>query len=312
MTTQQAAPSTTVKMAWLEITPNCQLSCRHCYAGSGPGLGHGIVPFEKWQETITSLHAMGVGFVQFIGGEPTTHPRFCELVEFAAQLGLEVEVYSNLVSITERMWQLFVRHRVQIGTSFYTPDPMLHTRITNSPHAYQKTLGNIQKALSLGLRLRVGMVRVTEEQNIAEAKELLTQLGVKRIGVDRARGVGRGANIISESSVSALCGSCITGRCAITASGDVFPCIMARAFPVGNILQSTIEEILRGDTFRITIDRLSAAFATRTYRCEPDECKPDVDPDPLDCDPECDPKAFPPCSPDCCPETVADCEPTEA
>jgi MoaA/NifB/PqqE/SkfB family radical SAM enzyme len=302
----EATPVTTQTMfAWLELTPSCQLHCTHCYRESMPGLGHGALRSDDWKQVITSLRASGTQYVQFIGGEPTIHPHFCELLEYAVGVGLSIEVYTNLVSITSHLWELFTQHQVRIATSFYTDTPAIHDAITGVSGSYGKTLANIKKALAHRLVLRVGMVHMREDQNIDAAKALLTDLGVKKIGVDRARGVGRGMQIRQEDPVSALCGACTRGKCVITASGEVFNCIMSRSFPVGNVLEQDISEILAGETMQITTTMLNAAFAVRslTRDCEPD--------DPLDCEPECDPKDFPDCNPDCCPETVADCEPSE-
>lgn len=301
----EAPPQTT--FAWLEITPSCQLQCVHCYRESRPGLGHGTMSVDDWKRVISSLRISGTEYVQFIGGEPTIHPHFCELLEYAADAGLSIEVYSNLVSITSRMWALFTRHQVRLATSFYTDSATIHDSITGAVGSYGKTLANIKNALALGLQLRVGMVRMRDDQGIERAKVMLNNLGVKKIGVDRARGVGRGMHIRVEDPIAALCGACTRGKCVITASGEVYNCIMSRSFPIGNVLEQEISAVLAGTTMQTTTALLDAAFAARTTKAA---CPPDDD-DPLDCEPECDPKAFPECPPDCCPETVADCEPTE-
>ena len=294
-----------ITFAWLEITPSCQLRCVHCYRESMPGLGHGSMQGDDWKRTIASLAAHGTKYVQFIGGEPTIHPRFCELLEYAAEVGLNIEVYSNLIGITSQMWTLFTTRQVRIATSFYTDSAVIHDAITGVTGSYGKTLANIEKALALGLTLRVGMVHMRDDQNIESAKMMLTNLGVKKVGVDRARGVGRGIQIRAEDPVAALCGACTRGKCVITANGEVFNCIMSRSFPVGNVLQREIGVILAGEAMQATTAMLNTAFATREITAR------DCDPDELDCDPECDPQTFPDCSPDCCPETVADCEPSE-
>src|SRR5947209_9787535 len=144
-----------VEFAWLELTPSCQL---HCYAGSRLGLGHGQMSVSDWKEVMTSLTAHGTRFVQFIGGEPTIHPHFCELLHEAGHLGLGIEVYSNLVSISTPMWDLFGRYHVRLATSFYSEVPALHDSITMEAGSQQKTFGSIQKAIALGLRIRVGIV----------------------------------------------------------------------------------------------------------------------------------------------------------
>ena len=124
------------------------------------------------------------------------------------------------------------------------------------------------------------MVQIRSDQDIARTKALLTDLDVKKIGVDRARGIGRGMQIRDEDPISALCGKCITGKCVITASGEVYPCIMARTFSVDNFLQQDIATILTGDAMQTTTTMLLAAFIAHSTRAD---CPPDDD-DPLDCD----------------------------
>jgi MoaA/NifB/PqqE/SkfB family radical SAM enzyme len=283
------APTTSeipMSFAWLEITPNCQLTCEHCYVTSRPGLGHGKLKVVDWKNAMDSLRSLGVKHIQFIGGEPTTHPYFCELVEYAAERGFSVEVYSNLVGITQRMWCSFTHYQVGIATSFYSTQAHIHDAITHVQGSYRKTLENIKKILALGLSLRVGIIDIREDQDVPAAEAFLTHLGVDpaRISVDRVRGVGRGLNLASEDAVSALCGKCTSGRCVITAEGTVYPCIMARSFPLGSVLEQNIEAILSGETFKSTCETLNFAFAVRNRAG-------------ADCNPDCSPT----CTPDCTP-----------
>lgn len=277
-----------VSFAWLEITPNCQLTCEHCYVASRPGLGHGKLSVIDWEKIMNALRSLGVQDVQFIGGEPTTHPSFCELVEYAAEQGFSIEVYSNLVGITQRMWDSFTRYNVRIATSFYSAEARVHDAITNLVGSYQKTLGNIKKVLALGVILRVGIIHVREDQDIPGTEAFLQQLGVdpKQIGVDRVRGVGRGLHLTKEDAISALCGKCVSGRCVITAEGTVYPCIMARSFPLGSVLEQNIKDILTGEAIKSTCEVLNVAFAARNHvvtGCDPNPfCIPD-------CTPSCKP-----------------------
>jgi MoaA/NifB/PqqE/SkfB family radical SAM enzyme len=286
-----APPQGPISFAWLEITPNCQLTCEHCYVASRPGLGHGKLSVMDWKQAMDGLRSLGVQDVQFIGGEPTTHPHFCELVEYAAEQGFAIEVYSNLVSITQRMWDSFTHHNVRIATSFYSAEERIHNAITNLGGSYHKTLGNIKKALALGLSLRVGIVHLRDDQDIPSTEAFLQEFGVdpNRISVDRVRGVGRGSNLSKEDAVSALCGKCTSGSCAITAEGTVYPCIMARSFPIGSVLEQTIDDILTGETLASTSAVLNAAFAGRYDACPPFGGSP--------CQPKCIPGCGPPCPP---------------
>ncbi|HEU5377799.1 MAG TPA: radical SAM/SPASM domain-containing protein [Ktedonobacteraceae bacterium] len=298
-----------VKFAWLEITPSCTLTCKHCYVASMPGLGHGRMKQADWFRVLDQLKAAGCPVVQFIGGEPTIHPSFCELVEHAATLGFTIEVYSNLVGVTERMWNLFTLHDIHLATSFYTDDAAIHDEITAVNGSFEKTLGNIRKALALSLHLRIGMVDMQDDQRIEEGKALLQSLGVTSIGTDRIRGVGRGNAIMPEDPVAALCGACARGKIAVTAEGTAYPCVFSRSFPIGNVLTHSVQEIVSGERLLTTRIKLQTAFALRDDPCTPDDCKPltgDCDPDVEPCDPGCNPKvncdpvSVPPCEPDIC------------
>jgi len=303
MEVKQAVVQSPVSFAWLEITLNCPLTCEHCYVASRPGLGHGKLSVSDWKRTMNGLHALGVRDIQFIGGEPTSHPDFCELVEYAAELGFCIEVYTNLVSITRRMWDSFTKYDVRLATSFYSADARIHDAITKRSGSHQKTSQNIRKAHALGLILRAGIIHVRDDQDILGTQAFLRQLGVapERVGTDRVRGVGRGFELTEEDAISALCGKCASGLCVITAEGTVHPCIMARSFTLGNVLSQNIEDIVAGETFRAAVDELSAAFVARSGvgadNCFPDEpcqprCAPSCEPDP-----NCRPKCFPPCQP---------------
>ncbi|MGI5187306.1 radical SAM protein [Promicromonospora sp. CA-289599] len=111
ITTTPATPSegAGLKFVWLEVTGKCQLECVHCYADSGPAGTHGVMTTADWRRVIDQCAALGVGMVQFIGGEPTLHPDLPTLVEHALESGLEVEVFSNLVHVSTRMWDTFTR-----------------------------------------------------------------------------------------------------------------------------------------------------------------------------------------------------------
>ena len=92
-------PRNDLRFLWLEITRRCQLSCEHCYADSGPMGNHGSMTIAQWRDIIDQADDLGVKDVQFIGGEPTLHPGLIQLISHSLARGMEVEVFSNLVTI---------------------------------------------------------------------------------------------------------------------------------------------------------------------------------------------------------------------
>jgi MoaA/NifB/PqqE/SkfB family radical SAM enzyme len=268
-----AHPDGPTSFLWLEITSSCQLSCGHCYAESGPGGSHGAMTEERWSDAIRSAAESGVSMIQFIGGEPTTHAAFARLVQLALSSGLEVEVFSNLFSISPDGWACLALPGVRLATSYYSSSPRIHDRITNRLGSHGRTLANIGKAIELGIPLRVGLIRVEDDQDVDDARAQLLTAGVPQdqIRVDDLRSVGRGA--VGSTPVArdedALCGNCASGVAAILPDGSVHPCVFSRQqhFEVGNLLDQTLGEVLAGAELRDLRGRLSADFTARA--CAP-------------------------------------------
>ncbi|MGX2995576.1 SPASM domain-containing protein [Streptomyces sp. JNUCC 64] len=70
-------------------------------------------------------------------------------------------------------------------------------------------------------------------------------LGVRRIGTDRLRQVGRGVRERTPDT-SQLCGHCVSGVIAVSPDGSVWPCVFSRWVPVGNVLNAALVDILAG------------------------------------------------------------------
>jgi MoaA/NifB/PqqE/SkfB family radical SAM enzyme len=252
-----------VSFLWAEITGKCNLRCVHCYAESSPTGSHGRLTAEQWKVLISEAKDLGTETVQFIGGEPTVHPQFPELVRHAASEGLSIEVYTNLVRMRLATWELFEACSVSVATSFYSVDPGTHNRIT-SRNSQHRTLGNIKEALRRGLPLRVGIVQVLPNQNVSATVEMLKSLGIEAVGVDVMRGVGRGAiGNQPDRPVDALCGSCGSTNAAIDPEGWVYPCVFSRWLKVGNVTNQGLSDIVLGERMAMTKGMLNQEFAHR-------------------------------------------------
>jgi MoaA/NifB/PqqE/SkfB family radical SAM enzyme len=280
---------------WLELTGRCQLSCTHCYAASGPNGTHGSMTVEDWKRVIDEAAFMGTRMVQFIGGEPTLYPALPALVRYAVARGLEVEVYSNLVRVPEAVWATFGLPGVSLATSYYSAMSEAHDRITRR-RSHARTRAGIRDAVRRGVPIRVGVVQVEDGQGIEEACADVRALGVEDVRVDRLREVGRGVRAAGPG-VDQLCGQCASGRLAVSADGDVWPCVFSRWLVVGNARRSSLADINGGVTTAAVRRTLTEHFAARPgprALCEPDRdknggCQPLCDPV-LKCDPDKDDK----------------------
>jgi hypothetical protein len=74
----------------VEITTSCNLHCPMCYASSGPGGKH--LSFDECQQAIDRL-VLAEGrpeVLQLSGGEPTIHPEFVRILQYACAQPIDV------------------------------------------------------------------------------------------------------------------------------------------------------------------------------------------------------------------------------
>lgn len=269
-----------VRFLWLDLTRSCQLSCGHCYNRSGPDGDHGTMTRNDWFTVVDQAVQVGVQRIQLIGGEPTLHPDFPDLLEHALAAGLQVEVFSNLVHVKDQWWPLLQRPGVSLATSYYSGDADTHNNITGRD-SHRKTRANIARAVALGIPVRAGVIEVTSAQHTGRALDDLQSLGVNRTGADRLRHLGRGQGRHPGCDTAELCGKCGHGRAAIGPDGQVTPCAMATWLHVGNVRTTPLATILTGTA-------MAQATATIPTRPAADPCEPGAD---------CQPDAYP-CYPD--------------
>ncbi|MFD7338757.1 radical SAM protein [Streptomyces violascens] len=280
----------------LEITQRCQLTCgAHCYAEAGPSKGHGSMAADDWKRVISEAAVIGVKKVQLIGGEPTLHPDFTELVEHALTLDLDVQIYSNLYKVRLAHWDLFTRPGVSLATSYYADTDDGHDAVTGREGSHAATRANIIEALRRGIRLQVGIVDVLDGQRVEEARAELDALGVTDVHIDRVRAVGNAA--VSIPSASSLCGNCAQNVAAIMPDGSVTPCVLGRFLPAGSVKEEGLTGIFGGEKWA-RIKQLIPPLRERSCTPNEDSCGPS-------------PLAPTACGPDCQPAHSDSCDPAK-
>lgn len=293
----------------LEITSRCQLTCAsHCYAEAGPTKGHGVMTSDDWKKVIGEAARIGVEKVQLIGGEPTMHPQFAELLRHALNCGLAVQVFSNLYRVRLAWWELFGHPRVSLGTSYYSDDPAEHDAITGRTGSHSATRANIIEAVRRRIPVKVGIIQMLEGQRTEEAHAEMKALGVTRVNVDRVREVGNAATTaVTLPSVTQLCGACGEARAAIGPDGQVWPCVLSRFLhPAGNVRSTRLSDVFATDTWAALLSAIPRRPGSGG--CVPDSCTPRED----SCTPS--PGVVTACNPnsdgsDCAPAETEACNP---
>lgn len=283
---------------WLELTSTCNNKCLHCYATSGPTCNESPVPHSSWIKTIQEAYESGAKAIQFIGGEPLMYPKWQELVSFAHKLGYEyIEIFSNATLITDEDVCFLKEHNVNFATTIYADNAEVHDAITQQNGSFIRTMNSIKKILAAAIPLRIAsIIMKTNENQVENIMNLCRTLGVEVNPPDVIRPTGRGDDeqlkpdhyskapikppfYTDEQSFlrAQHYHSCLAGKLAITADGDVIPCIFARDQICGNILKESLITVLQGQKLQgywhTTKDVISKCCNCE-YRYACHDCRP--------------------------------------
>jgi MoaA/NifB/PqqE/SkfB family radical SAM enzyme len=316
---------------WLELTNRCNLKCVHCYTGSGPLTGdRDVLTAADYSSVMEQAYALGCRRMQFIGGEPQLNPDFQRLLVASKSIGFEfVEVFTNLTRLDEDTVRFARSNGVRFATSVYSDKPEVHRAITGNATSHARTIRNLKRLLASEVGTRAAVIRIDQEPaDIESTKRFLTGLGVPHVRESRVRAFGRGEEVLSQPTrMSELCGHCWSGRLAVAPDGEVYPCVMARQWPVGNVLEEPLARIVSSAALgevRTTIHdtvwapKLAAGRRPDGYPAEGEP--PDGDehpypgegePTPAECPQSCVPDTVTPSCPQSCEPFIVVCEPTE-
>lgn len=294
-----------LEFAWIELTNMCNLQCSHCYSESSPfSADNDRLSRSDYLRILDELRDIGCKQIQFIGGEPTLNRDLPKFIKKAYENNFEfIEVFSNLMNVSDELWSIFKDYNIALATSFYSFDRLTHNSVTKSNISYDKTLASIKKALQLGLKIRVGFIEMEENKGQFEkTKSFLQELGVEYVGHDRVREIGR-ANSSHQCDMGELCGSCAGNIISIGSDGVVAPCNMSKQWAVGSVIDGHIKDIIKSDKISNVRSKIDKAVKENSNFeinavCDPKTCSPygSCCPSTQQCNP-CSPNGCTPCFP---------------
>lgn len=179
--------------AYLYITEHCQLHCIHCYLGkrlSQPT--HNNLEMLKFQ--ILGIKKLGIKKLCLLGGEPTLHPYFNEVVQFSKELNFdELIVDTNgLRSSLKKILALNPTDLSYVQISLDGGSRVIHDRIRGEG-TFEQTCDSIKSLSSKGFKLKivctVNKVNYTDCLNIIPFAE---DLGVSIIKYHIFSAIGNG------------------------------------------------------------------------------------------------------------------------
>ena len=142
------------------------------------------------------------------------------------------------------------------------------SEITGREGSHSDVVAFIREARRRKIVVQVGVIDCgVNEGRLWDTCKFAESLGVTHIVPDRVRNTGSGKKYTENGyptfpSLSPQCAGCLNTHVCIDADGTVIPCALQGDHPLGNIRETTLQEVLSSDTRKRTVKKLAAVAAT--------------------------------------------------
>jgi len=285
--------------ATFEITHNCNLNCGHCYIARQERKEFSTAEVKG---TLRQLAKAGSLFLLLTGGEARSRKDFFEIASYAESQGFAWSMISNGTLIDEekadRLGKLNPYH---LTLSIYGMRPGTHDRIVGVNGSWERTMHAIEllkeRKLPLSVQtlvLRDNFHEIESLEKYFEKKKVkymaftgispktdgsmkpleyaltdkqLAQFYLARTGKVPESRIKKIKERLAKKRQTVL--MCAAGEsvCMINPYGDVFPCISAVSFKLGNIRRQKFSEIWHKSPVLKKFRRLRDVKAEKCGRC---------------------------------------------
>jgi radical SAM protein with 4Fe4S-binding SPASM domain len=267
----------------LELTQTCNIRCTHCYNfdRDQPKAARATACADEKPELtlpeilalLADLRAAGCLFLQLTGGEVLTYRHLFAVLDRARELSFAVQLLTNGTLLRPGVAKQLAGYRNLTGVSIslYGDTPEVHDGITQVAGSWRRTWDGIRRLRAVGVVVRLKFivmkanaheVEAMRARATAEGFPYLVDLTITsrhdgdassvatRIDDDQLAQLYTGPlqDLLpkgpqSDGGEGASC-NCARGNGAVSARGDVYPCI-AVPWTAGNIREQPFAEIWR-------------------------------------------------------------------
>jgi radical SAM protein with 4Fe4S-binding SPASM domain len=165
----------------IEPVGQCNLSCRMCpvqfRTDGGPGKPPAFMGYDAFCRIIDQFTGLRELHLQGLG-EPLMHPRFFDMVSYAARLGIDVSTNTNLTLLSEKRTDECVRSGLKcmhVSLDGASAETYQYIRVRAK---FDRVLRNIRRLTEVKARLKstlpeVCLVAVAMRRNLHELPELV-------------------------------------------------------------------------------------------------------------------------------------------
>ncbi len=259
--------------ASLELTNRCNERCGHCYIPSFKDDPAKVLKIESWYQILNELRSAGTLYIILMGGEAMLNPHFWDIAKKSNELGFHTTMISNglkinKIEVAEKLKSVGIK---MVTISLYSLDPKIHDTMTSVKGSFQKTMNAISYLRKAGVKVTINSLLTTlnvktifdlEDWCYKNDLELKIDPTVtSKLNGDMAPTRLRASKEqlkwfyeqrknrwemfklepAEELNTDYVCNAA-KGKCAVTAYGDLLPCIEIRD-PLGNLVENKFSDI---------------------------------------------------------------------
>lgn len=262
----------------IEITSKCNERCIHCYIPHGNKVTH-IAP-DLFYDILNQCNDMRLLHLTLSGGEPMLHKNFCDFLRQCREYNFSVNVLSNLTLLNDKIIEeMKANPLLGVQVSLYSMNPSIHDGITKMKGSFEKTKTAILKLINNDIPLQISCPIIKENKDsyndvIEWAKKYNIHVGADyaiiagydhttqnlncRLSINEIKDiinskVENDVKYLDQIELAAeekknttlddfVCSVCRFSIC-ITENGNVYPCAGWQDYIVGNVKETSLNEI---------------------------------------------------------------------
>ncbi|MEU5218555.1 radical SAM protein [Streptomyces sp. NPDC020807] len=171
----------TLQSARFYITFRCNSLCGYCNVWQDDKFkGYDELTLEQGRKILDQLHALGVRYVDFTGGEPVLHPHINGIVQYAKSLGMATEITSNGIRFAKHI-DAIVPYVDTMNVSLDTLKPERYRQIRGVP-TLDRALEVIRRIGATGSG-NLKLICVVTRENVDEVPDLLRFAQENRVSI---------------------------------------------------------------------------------------------------------------------------------
>ncbi|SHJ30449.1 radical SAM/SPASM domain-containing protein [Lutispora thermophila] len=143
----------------LVVTTACNFRCRHCYINEQNLSNTTGLDVEKWKYAIDTLCEQGLISLVVTGGEPLVYKDLLELLDYANEKGLKIQILTNGYLIDEKFIDRIKCYRnLIVQVSLDGSNSMTNNIQRSKNDAFNRTIENIKLLRKNNIQVIVAMV----------------------------------------------------------------------------------------------------------------------------------------------------------